>query len=211
VKRVARGRRIRHDEPARSAVTTRLREVLLAAAVAAPVLGAGVGRANGQVPEVGPRGDVPAEAPPAETPAPAPAPEPVIITIGPDGRPIEQPEGDLDTSGLYHFDGGDAFGYEEPAVVHAGPVEELPRLVAECLEAAEIPRGVVNMVTGPGPVVGDEIAIREYLDLTLSIDHDIVDGAPAARFGQSLRELLESASGLAEFVEPGPLAGTTIM
>jgi len=98
--------------------------VLLAAAVAAPVLGAGVGRANGQVPEVGPRGDVPAEAPPAETPAPAPAPEPVIITIGPDGRPIEQPEGDLDTSGLYHFDGGDAFGYEEPAVVHAGPVPD---------------------------------------------------------------------------------------
>ncbi len=25
---------------------------------------------------------------------------------------------------------------------------------AECLEAAEIPPGVVNMVTGPGPVVG---------------------------------------------------------
>jgi succinate-semialdehyde dehydrogenase/glutarate-semialdehyde dehydrogenase len=30
--------------------------------------------------------------------------------------------------------------------------------LAECLEAAEIPPGVVNMVTGPGPVVGDEIA-----------------------------------------------------
>ncbi len=30
--------------------------------------------------------------------------------------------------------------------------------LAECLEAAEIPAGVVNMVTGPGPVVGDEIA-----------------------------------------------------
>ena len=29
---------------------------------------------------------------------------------------------------------------------------------AECLEAAELPPGVVNMVTGPGPVVGDEIA-----------------------------------------------------
>jgi pyruvate/2-oxoglutarate dehydrogenase complex dihydrolipoamide acyltransferase (E2) component len=41
-----------------------------------------------------------------------------------------------------------------------------------------------------------EIAIREYLDLTVSIDHDVVDGAPAARFVQSLRELLESAYGL---------------
>jgi succinate-semialdehyde dehydrogenase/glutarate-semialdehyde dehydrogenase len=29
---------------------------------------------------------------------------------------------------------------------------------AECLEAADLPAGVVNMVTGPGPVVGDEIA-----------------------------------------------------
>ena len=30
--------------------------------------------------------------------------------------------------------------------------------LAECLEAADMPLGVVNMVTGPGPVVGDEIA-----------------------------------------------------
>jgi acyl-CoA reductase-like NAD-dependent aldehyde dehydrogenase len=29
---------------------------------------------------------------------------------------------------------------------------------AECLEAADLPAGVVNMVTGPGPVVGDEFA-----------------------------------------------------
>jgi acyl-CoA reductase-like NAD-dependent aldehyde dehydrogenase len=29
---------------------------------------------------------------------------------------------------------------------------------AECLEAADLPPGVVNMVTGPGPLVGDEIA-----------------------------------------------------
>jgi acyl-CoA reductase-like NAD-dependent aldehyde dehydrogenase len=30
--------------------------------------------------------------------------------------------------------------------------------MAECLEAADLPSGVVNMVTGPGGVVGDEIA-----------------------------------------------------
>jgi succinate-semialdehyde dehydrogenase/glutarate-semialdehyde dehydrogenase len=30
--------------------------------------------------------------------------------------------------------------------------------LAGCLEAADIPAGVVNMITGPGPVVGDEIA-----------------------------------------------------
>jgi pyruvate/2-oxoglutarate dehydrogenase complex dihydrolipoamide acyltransferase (E2) component len=30
----------------------------------------------------------------------------------------------------------------------------------------------------------------------LSFDHDIVDGAPAARFAQHLKELLESGYGL---------------
>jgi succinate-semialdehyde dehydrogenase/glutarate-semialdehyde dehydrogenase len=30
--------------------------------------------------------------------------------------------------------------------------------LAECLEAGDLPPGVVNLVTGPGPVVGDEVA-----------------------------------------------------
>ena len=42
----------------------------------------------------------------------------------------------------------------------------------------------------------DEISIREFLDLTVSIDHDVVDGAPATRFVQSFRESLEGAHGL---------------
>lgn len=45
-------------------------------------------------------------------------------------------------------------------------------------------------------VVGDHLATREYLSLTVSVDHDIVDGAPAARFTQRLRELIESCYGL---------------
>lgn len=49
----------------------------------------------------------------------------------------------------------------------------------------------------PG-VIGDEIVIRELLNITVSIDHDIVDGAPAARFVQSFRALLENAHGLSE-------------
>ena len=32
--------------------------------------------------------------------------------------------------------------------------------------------------------------------MTVSIDHDIVDGAPAARFMNELRQLIESAYGL---------------
>lgn len=37
---------------------------------------------------------------------------------------------------------------------------------------------------------------REYLSLTVSVDHDVVDGAPAARFIQRLKELIESGHGL---------------
>lgn len=47
----------------------------------------------------------------------------------------------------------------------------------------------------PG-VVEERIEIREYLDLTISIDHDIVDGAPMVRFVNYFRELIESGYGL---------------
>ena len=45
----------------------------------------------------------------------------------------------------------------------------------------------------PGVYEG-EVAIREYVNLTLSFDHDIVDGAPAAMFAKTLRELIETAT-----------------
>ena len=47
----------------------------------------------------------------------------------------------------------------------------------------------------PG-IVNDEILIREYMSVTLSFDHDIVDGAPAARFIEYFRELIEDGYGL---------------
>jgi pyruvate/2-oxoglutarate dehydrogenase complex dihydrolipoamide acyltransferase (E2) component len=47
----------------------------------------------------------------------------------------------------------------------------------------------------PG-VVEERIKIREYLDITVSIDHDIVDGAPMVRFVNYFRALLESGYGL---------------
>jgi pyruvate/2-oxoglutarate dehydrogenase complex dihydrolipoamide acyltransferase (E2) component len=43
-----------------------------------------------------------------------------------------------------------------------------------------------------------QIEIREYLNLTVSFDHDIVDGAPAARFMRTLVELIEGATLLEE-------------
>jgi pyruvate/2-oxoglutarate dehydrogenase complex dihydrolipoamide acyltransferase (E2) component len=55
----------------------------------------------------------------------------------------------------------------------------------------------------PGVYEG-EIAIREYLHLTLSFNHDVVDGAPAARFTQGLVEMIERAVVLEE--DPLPKA-----
>jgi pyruvate/2-oxoglutarate dehydrogenase complex dihydrolipoamide acyltransferase (E2) component len=42
------------------------------------------------------------------------------------------------------------------------------------------------------------IALRQVLHVTLSFDHDIVDGAPAARFAQAFSQIVESASVLEE-------------
>ena len=54
----------------------------------------------------------------------------------------------------------------------------------------------------PG-VMDGRIEIREYLCLTLSFDHDIIDGAPAARFTQRLKELIESGYGLVDLMTEG--------
>lgn len=54
-----------------------------------------------------------------------------------------------------------------------------------------------GMAEKPG-VVNGKIAIREYLNVTVSFDHDVIDGAPAARFSQTLKELLESGYSLTE-------------
>jgi pyruvate/2-oxoglutarate dehydrogenase complex dihydrolipoamide acyltransferase (E2) component len=40
-------------------------------------------------------------------------------------------------------------------------------------------------------VLGDQIALRDVLDLTVTVDHNVVDGAPAARFGADLRRRME--------------------
>jgi hypothetical protein len=56
----------------------------------------------------------------------------------------------------------------------------------------------------PG-VIDGQIQVREYLNLTLSFDHDIIDGAPAARFADRLIRLIESCYGLADVTEGGSL------
>jgi pyruvate/2-oxoglutarate dehydrogenase complex dihydrolipoamide acyltransferase (E2) component len=61
---------------------------------------------------------------------------------------------------------------------------------------------------GEKPVLVDgHIALREYLSLTLSFDHDIIDGAPAARFTERLKELIESGYGLPDSTVESEHAG----
>jgi pyruvate/2-oxoglutarate dehydrogenase complex dihydrolipoamide acyltransferase (E2) component len=57
---------------------------------------------------------------------------------------------------------------------------------------------LVGSIAKKPRVVGEQIEVREYLCLTVSADHDIVDGAVAARFTQRLKELIESGGGLLE-------------
>jgi pyruvate/2-oxoglutarate dehydrogenase complex dihydrolipoamide acyltransferase (E2) component len=52
-------------------------------------------------------------------------------------------------------------------------------------------------------LVNGQLENREYLCVTVSFDHDIVDGAPAARFVQRLKELVECGDGIAEYTLQG--------
>ena len=45
----------------------------------------------------------------------------------------------------------------------------------------------------PGVKDGD-ILVRDFLNLTISFDHDIIDGAPAARFANTLTGIIESGA-----------------
>jgi pyruvate/2-oxoglutarate dehydrogenase complex dihydrolipoamide acyltransferase (E2) component len=49
--------------------------------------------------------------------------------------------------------------------------------------------------------IGNKIEKRDILNLTYNIDHNIIDGANAARFGARALELIESAFGLEELKE----------
>jgi len=60
------------------------------------------------------------------------------------------------------------------------------------------PSGTAHLVVTVGRVVNrpvvkdDRVVVRPMLPLTLSFDHSIVDGAPAARFAETLRGLIET-------------------
>ncbi|MFX1417938.1 MAG: 2-oxo acid dehydrogenase subunit E2 [Promethearchaeota archaeon] len=55
--------------------------------------------------------------------------------------------------------------------------------------------GIGSIIKKPG-IINDEIEIREYLAMTVLLNHDLVDGAPATRFISRLGDLIESEFGL---------------
>jgi pyruvate/2-oxoglutarate dehydrogenase complex dihydrolipoamide acyltransferase (E2) component len=63
---------------------------------------------------------------------------------------------------------------------------------------------VVGGMTQRPRVVDGQVKVRDVLDLTVSIDHNVVDGAPAARFGAELRRLMENATALGTTGEGDP-------
>ncbi len=53
---------------------------------------------------------------------------------------------------------------------------------------------VVGGASSRPVAVSGQVEVREVLDLTVTIDHNVVDGAPAARFAAEFRRLLSSAA-----------------
>lgn len=57
---------------------------------------------------------------------------------------------------------------------------------------------IVGSITWKPAVVDGRIEPRQMLNMTVVLDHDVIDGAPAARFTRRLVELIESGYGLGE-------------
>jgi hypothetical protein len=55
---------------------------------------------------------------------------------------------------------------------------------------------VVGGIAERPALVDGKVEAHEYLSVTLNFDHDLIDGAPAARFTQHLMDLIESGYGL---------------
>ena len=53
---------------------------------------------------------------------------------------------------------------------------------------------VIGGMTQRPRVVDGRIEARDVLDLTVEIDHNVVDGAPATRFAAELRKIIETAA-----------------
>lgn len=57
---------------------------------------------------------------------------------------------------------------------------------------------VVGGIAEKPAMVDGEVRPREFLSLTLAVNHDVIDGGPATRFANDLKRLIATADGLAE-------------
>jgi len=55
---------------------------------------------------------------------------------------------------------------------------------------------VIGGITRRPVLFQGRLVERDWLQLTISVDHDVVDGAPTARFVRRLRELLTASDGI---------------
>ena len=69
---------------------------------------------------------------------------------------------------------------------------------------------LVGTIAKKPAIVGDAIEEREYLCVTIGVDHDIVDGAIAVRFAERFKELIEKGAGVLEEgrMLPAPRSGS---
>lgn len=51
----------------------------------------------------------------------------------------------------------------------------------------------IGGITKKPGVIKDNIAVREYLHVTVTVDHDLVDGGPLARFVEEFKTIVENA------------------
>jgi pyruvate/2-oxoglutarate dehydrogenase complex dihydrolipoamide acyltransferase (E2) component len=70
-----------------------------------------------------------------------------------------------------------------------------------------IPHGSATVLLSVGSIVNritetdGRFESREHLCLTVSFDHDIIDGAPAARFMQRLSDIIKSGDIVKEIMD----------
>jgi hypothetical protein len=69
------------------------------------------------------------------------------------------------------------------------------RLAGDQADKLHVQLTVGGIDQKPG-IVNGEIEPCEYLSLTATFDHDVVDGVPATRFLQRLKELIEEPEAL---------------
>ncbi len=67
-----------------------------------------------------------------------------------------------------------------------------------------IPFAPLTVIVVGVAMAGDAMVARAFLPLTVAVHHPVIDGPPAARFVETLRELVESAEALDEPRQPVP-------